>query len=163
MADRSEHREFIHRASSDPREAFATSLLECVEKEGSILHYSNFEIQVVKALAQFGIASSSALASMIDSRFVDLEVIVKNGYAHPKMQGRSSIKKVLPALDCPLSYKNLEVQDGDMAIVAYLKTLDPAIDASEKAKIYQSLLDYCKLDTYAMVFLLRRLFEVTAN
>ncbi len=163
LAGVSTHREFIYRATDDPRREFAESLLACLGDHGSVLHYSNFEIQVVKQLAASGVPGGDELLALVSPRFVDLEIIVKNGFAHPKMQGRSSIKRVLPALDCKLSYKNLAVQDGDMAIVAYLRTLDPTCNHEEREQIFAELLEYCELDTYAMVYVLERLLEFSSK
>ncbi len=157
--DQFTHHEFIHKETTDPRPAFAASLFQVLGSTGTILHYSNFEIQVVRQLNNTGIEFGNDLLSMVEPRFTDLEVLVKNGFADPRMQGRSSIKRVLPALDCPHSYKTLEIQDGDMAITAYLRTYLPECRSDEKEEIFKNLLLYCGLDTYAMVYVLQKLFH----
>jgi hypothetical protein len=55
-----------------------------------------------------------------------------------------------------LTYEHLDVSDGGMAMDAYA-AMNQSDDPDEIAKIRQSLLDYCKLDTLAMVKILERL------
>ena len=43
------------------------------------------------------------------------------------------------------------VQDGGMAMAAFLEAISPQTSAARKAEIEQQLLAYCALDTYAMV------------
>jgi hypothetical protein len=58
----------------------------------------------------------------------------------------------LPALCPDLRYDDLVgVQDGGMAMSAFVEALAPQTSAARKAEIKRQLLDYCKLDTYAMV------------
>jgi hypothetical protein len=59
---------------------------------------------------------------------------------------------VLPAIAPDLRYEALEgVQDGGMAMEAYLESLAPSTPVVRKHQIEQQLLAYCQLDTYAMV------------
>jgi hypothetical protein len=43
------------------------------------------------------------------------------------------------------------VQDGGMAMTAFLEAIDVQTTALRKEEIERQLLAYCKLDTYAMV------------
>lgn len=62
------------------------------------------------------------------------------------------IKAVLPATCPELSYSDLDgVQDGGMAQTAYLEAIADSKNPEQVEKIRQQLLDYCALDTYAMV------------
>ena len=67
---------------------------------------------------------------------------------------RSSIKVVLPALIPELSYADEAISDGGAASLGWVQMLetDDFIVRQEKA---DALLSYCKLDTLAMVELLR--------
>ena len=59
---------------------------------------------------------------------------------------------MLPALCPDLEYSDLSgVQDGGMAMEAFLEALAPQTSKARKAEIEQQLLAYCALDTYAMV------------
>jgi CRISPR/Cas system-associated exonuclease Cas4 (RecB family) len=88
----------------------------------------------------------------VNIRMYDLEVPFKMGlYIHPNFKGKSSIKKVLPVLVPELSYNNLGVQNGSMAFTQWHRLIFDNLSKTEKAKIKKDLLEYCKLDTWAMV------------
>jgi len=58
----------------------------------------------------------------------------------------------LPAVAPDLRYDELDgVQDGGMAMDAFLKAIDSETPIIEKQKIKHQLLKYCELDTFAMV------------
>ena len=59
---------------------------------------------------------------------------------------------MLPAITPELKYGDLDgVQDGGMAMDAFLEAIAKETTAARKAQIEKQLLDYCGLDTYAMV------------
>lgn len=59
---------------------------------------------------------------------------------------------MLPTIAPRLGYDALKgVQDGGMAMVAYLEAIAPATSPRRKAQIRDELLAYCALDTLAMV------------
>ena len=67
---------------------------------------------------------------------------------------------LVPAVVPELRYDALDgVQDGGMAMEAFLEAIHPDTHAERKNQIEQQLLAYCKLDTYAMV----RLWQVFAG
>lgn len=81
----------------------------------------------------------------------DLMIPFKNyEYYSWQMQGSYSIKAVLPCLVPELDYAELEVSNGDMAMLAF-KNMCDTDDSIEKEKIRKALLRYCELDTLAMV------------
>jgi len=51
------------------------------------------------------------------------------------------------------SYENLPINSGDMASAAWVKMIQES-DINEKEKLYKQLLEYCHLDTHAMVLIL---------
>jgi hypothetical protein len=67
---------------------------------------------------------------------------------------------VLPALVPDLSYDDLDIADGEMAMLAYAR-LAKINSSEEKAKIRQDLLSYCRLDTLAMVRIWQKLVSVS--
>jgi hypothetical protein len=88
----------------------------------------------------------------ISSRVVDLLPIARTRYYHPGQHGSWSIKAVLPAVIPELSYDKLEgVQDGNMAVSAYQEAIAPTTTPERKQEIERQLVEYCKLDTFAMV------------
>jgi hypothetical protein len=72
------------------------------------------------------------------------------------MNGSASLKDVLPALIPEMTYENLEIQEGGMASIYFLK-LAQAQDKNERDHLRQALLDYCGQDTLAMVKILEKL------
>jgi hypothetical protein len=64
-------------------------------------------------------------------------------------EGRYSIKKVLPIVVPELSYGDLNIQEGGTASFQYGQM--GGMSANEQTQLRQDLLDYCCLDTLAMV------------
>jgi hypothetical protein len=61
--------------------------------------------------------------------------------------------------DPELDYKQLQIQNGGMAMDTFAN-LHRLKDPSQRESIRQALLDYCRLDTLAMVRIYQRLKEV---
>jgi hypothetical protein len=94
------------------------------------------------------------------SRLFDLEPYLRKGYIHPGFRGSSSIKKTLPVMVPTMSYDGMAVGNGGDAsgLVAMMKV--GRVPEAEHATHRRALLEYCKLDTLAMVRLHRALLEV---
>lgn len=157
------HTEFLDLSGGDPSEPFAQALIAACGKRGPVYVYNaGFETARIHELAlrYSHLAQLSAALLAINARVVDLLPIARERYYHPSQQGSWSIKKVLPAVVPELRYDALDgVQDGGMAMAAFLEAIHPDTNAERKTKIKQQLLAYCKLDTYAMV----RLWQVFAG
>ena len=101
----------------------------------------------------------------ISEHIVDLIDPFRAGdYYVPAMNGSFSIKKVLPALfpnDPSLDYHNLTggVQNGGDAMDIFPKM--EFMSPEDRAQYRQALLEYCGLDTYAMVKVWEKLREVS--
>jgi len=155
-----DHTEFLDLSGGDPSEPFAQALIAVCGESGPVYVYNAaFETSRMSELAirypQFSVALLA-----INARVVDLLPIARERYYHPSQQGSWSIKKVLPAVVPELRYDALDgVQDGGMAMEAFLEAIHPDTSAERKNQIEQQLLAYCKLDTYAMV----RLWQVFAD
>jgi hypothetical protein len=67
---------------------------------------------------------------------------------------------VLPVLCPELSYTELVIQEGGTASSEWWRMISPATSASERAAIAQALRTYCRLDTYAMYRVWRKLQEI---
>jgi len=138
----------------------ATSGLMKVLKEnigpvGSIVvWYESFEKGRNKELAVLHPEHADFLED-INSRIFDLMKIFKKDYLHPDFHGSASIKNVLPVLLPELSYKSLDIQNGTMALTEWERMLAEHTSDTNSEEIRVNLLEYCKLDTLAMV----RIFE----
>jgi hypothetical protein len=96
----------------------------------------------------------------IHDNILDLMAPFRGKYYYVRaMQGSYSIKYVLPALLPGQSYDGMAICNGGEAMKAFAK-LHLVKDEAEKAKTRKALLEYCKLDTLAMVMLLEKLREV---
>ena len=78
----------------------------------------------------------------------------KGWYYTPKMKGSHSIKQVLPALVPGLSHQELEISEGGTASSTFAAMANGSFHGDFKQN-RQDLLHYCKMDTYAMVEILR--------
>lgn len=99
----------------------------------------------------------------LNARVFDLMKVFKGDYQHPDFLGSASIKKVLPVLLPELSYKSLEIQNGTMALSEWEKMIKGGMSAEEVAKTKANLLQYCALDTMAMVEIFRALQKEIAG
>ena len=125
--------------------------MACLESIPIFVYNAGFEKTRISELAnRFPELAQDLLA--LNDRVVDLLPIARGYYYHPSQKGSWSIKAVLPALCPDLHYDDLEgVQDGGMAMSAFAEAVAPLTTPARKAEIERQLLDYCKLDTYAMV------------
>lgn len=151
---------FLDLSGDNPSEPFAHALIAACGGQGPVYVYNaGFETARIRELVE-RYAHLSAPLLAINERVVDLLPIARERYYHPSQEGSWSIKKVLPAVVPELRYDALDgVQDGGMAMEAFLEGIHPDTSAERKAQIEQQLLAYCKLDTYAMV----RLWQVFAG
>lgn len=147
-----EQQAFLDLSGDDPSRAFAETLIDMCGERGPIFVYSAaFETSRIRDLAErFPRLRKSLL--VLNDRVVDLLPVAREHYYHPSQHGSWSIKKVLPAVCPDLDYQQLDgVQDGGMAMEAFLEAIAPQTSETRKAEIEQQLLAYCALDTYAMV------------
>jgi hypothetical protein len=144
------HHEYLAEAKGDWRLPMVEALLRDLGTEGSIVVYSGFEKGRLRALAQTFPALEAQINAVLD-RLFDLEQVFKNGYQHPGFAGRTSIKKVLPVMVPELSYKELALNNGDDALGVFglmrVGALEPSLIPVHRVR----LLEYCELDTWAMV------------
>ena len=138
-------------------------LCEDIPMNSCILVYNqSFEKARLKEMASLFPEFSEHLLNIRDN-IIDLMIPFFNqDYYVKEMEGRWSIKVVLPALfpdDESLDYHNLEqVHKGDEASNAYLSL--PSLSKEEQEILRKNMLKYCKLDTYAMVKIYEKLKEI---
>lgn len=157
------HRDFLAYPGEDPRRALALQMCQDIPRDVCIVTYNmSFEKTQIKELAKLNPDLHEHLMN-IHEHIVDLEEpFAKRWYFCREMQGRSTIKLVLPALfpdDPELDYHNLEgIHRGSEASAAFKAMAKMTPEELETTR--QQLLKYCGLDTYAMVKLLEKLKEV---
>jgi CRISPR/Cas system-associated exonuclease Cas4 (RecB family) len=156
------HSEYLADATKDCERELAEALIDKLGQHGSIMVYSSFEKTRLTSLRNAFADLADAL-DLIIARLVDLHPLVADYLYHPDFKGSFSIKKVLPALVPDLSYSGLDVADGDTAITRFARMVRGEVPPSDIALTRQKLLDYCKVDTLAMVRLHEALFELGAS
>lgn len=155
------HYEFLHDKSTDPSKLFAKSLQKHIGNVGSAIVWSKkFECSINKQIAE-RVPEFNDLIESINNRTYDLmDVFTKQHYVHQDFKGSTSIKKVLPVLVPELSYKGLAIQEGGAAASSWIKLVGSGISSEEKRKLKSDMLEYCKLDAFAMVRILEELEKV---
>lgn len=144
------HTDYLADATVDCQRNLAVALIAALGNDGSIIVYSGFERTRIKALRGLFPDLVSSLDAIVD-RLVDLLSIVCEYVYHPSFKGSYSIKKVLPALVPELSYKGLAIANGETAITRFARMTRGEITGSDAERTRSELLDYCKLDTLAML------------
>ncbi|MBU1013900.1 MAG: DUF2779 domain-containing protein [Bacteroidetes bacterium] len=152
------HKEFLAEAKDDPRLSFIRQLIQDIGKEGDIIVYNKgFETARLNEIGS-DFPEYQNQTNEINQRVVDLmDPFSKKHYYTPEMKGSYSIKKVLPALVPELSYKNLNINEGGSASIAF-ESLYNETDEHKIKQTRDDLLAYCKLDTLAMVEILKVLY-----
>jgi predicted RecB family nuclease len=148
--DTIDHRTYLCREDKDPRKEFTRALLDALGSAGSIVIYTTYEKEIVRALASEFSEMRLPLHAALD-RMRDLHAMIKKNYYHPGFRGSFSLKSVLPALLPEMNYRDLAIQEGSQASLEYLRLIDPQTPSAEKKDIERNLLAYCAQDTLAMV------------
>jgi hypothetical protein len=115
-----ERREFIAEPGHDPRGVFIKNLLNDTKDAGNIIVYNEvFEKSRLKELAVLFPEYAIEIEKRIE-RIRDLMYpFAQRHFYHPAFKGKHSIKSVLPVLCPELSYNNLEIRNGAMAMYKY--------------------------------------------
>jgi len=147
-----EQREYLHRENSDPARPLTEQLIKDVGDNGSVIvWYEGFEKARNSELGDMLPEFKEAMEAL-NGRVVDLMIPFKQKwYDDPRFNGSASIKQVLPVLCPELSYKELGIQEGGSAQRLWMEAILDEKRADEKEKILNDLIEYCKLDTLAMV------------
>lgn len=155
-----EHKEFLSQDGIDPREQISKRLIEDIPTNVTVLAYNmGFEKGVIRKLASLFPNLSPNLMAIHDNCHDLMTPFQKKDYYTPNMKGSYSIKYVLPSLvpEFENAYKELDlIHNGGEAMEAFAN-LSKIEDGKLKQRYRDSLLEYCKLDTLAMVKVLEKL------
>ncbi|MDB4716976.1 DUF2779 domain-containing protein, partial [Flavobacteriaceae bacterium] len=154
------HREYLADPSQDPRIGFIDQLIKDCGTSGDIIVYNiGFERGKLNDLIEVFPQYSNDLKGIIN-RLKDLMIpFQQKWYYTPEMKGSYSIKYVLPALVPELSYNDLDIKEGGTASNTFLSMVNGSFKGDVK-ETRRQLLEYCKLDTFAMVKILEKLLQV---
>jgi len=160
---RLKHREFLAEAGSDPRRSIAEKLCANIPRGACVLaYYMPFEKSRISELASLFPDLCDHLMSIHDNMRDLIVPFRKKAWRSTAQNGSNSIKAVLPAMfpsDPELDYENLDlIHNGNDAMTAYMEL--PNLPASDHKRVRKALLEYCRLDTYAMVKILEELYRL---
>lgn len=155
-----EHIEYLASNIKSSLEDFTNALLKNIGDDGCVVVYNKtFENMILNQLKNDFEDAKEAIEN-IQSRFFDLMYPFRKQYYYtPKMQGSYSLKYVLPALLPEFSYSNLTIGNGTDASAAFYN-LQFEQDAATIEATRTALLEYCKLDTLAMVKILEKIYTI---
>ena len=159
------HTEFLGDSVRDPRRALAEQLCRDIPKDVCVTAYNkDFECARLRELAKAFPDLAAHLLNIRDNVVDLIDPFRKKMVYLPAMNGSFSIKTVLPSLfpnDPDLNYANLAgaVHNGGDAMTIYPEIAK--MTSADAAAARQALLDYCKLDTLAMVRIWEKLHAYT--
>jgi len=151
------HHEFLCEPGTDPREEIAKKLTALIPEEATVIAYNmSFEKMILGALAERFPKYQKEIWRIM-ANMEDLMVPFRKGCCYTKeMNGSASLKAVLPALVPELGYDGMAIAGGQEASAAY-GALHREVDKTKENNIKKALLEYCKLDTLALVKLIEKL------
>lgn len=145
---------FLAKARDDYMEELTKALSESLDGAASILAYGAAnERMVMEEIARL-VPDHKASMTEAMKKLIDIQEPFRKQWLYKdRMNGTSSLKKVIPAFSPENSYDQLEVSNGYEAATAFeemLRTEDPAL----KNKFREDLQTYCHRDTFALARLL---------
>lgn len=159
------HYEFLQTDQRFPIPALVETMANLIGPVGSVIVWNkSFEVTRNKEMMGFVTPELAAFLTSVNERVYDLmEIFQKGYYSDYRFQGSYSIKKVLPVLVPDLTYATLPIQNGGEAMTRWPKAIFEPMPQVKREAIFAGLLEYCKLDTYAMVAILHELERLVAQ
>jgi hypothetical protein len=153
---------YLADSANDPRPQLLENLKRALGTEGHIICYNaGFEKARIREMAA-DFPEYTEWAIQIENRIVDLLTPFQSfHYYHPDQEGSASFKAVLPALTGK-SYSGLEIAEGGTASREFMRITFTQVSDEEKTKVRTRLIDYCNQDTEGMLFVLRKLKEISS-
>lgn len=158
-----EHREFLATEPGDPRPALVEALLGTIGEEGTVLAWNvTFERLVLEELAAFDLARAPRIMQIVERLGDLMDPFQSFTVYHPDQGGSCSLKAVVPAVT-DLDYGELGIGSGGVATHRYEQAMFGGLEPAQRQAIFGDLRAYCRLDTLAMVEILRWLEGVSAR
>lgn len=155
------HKEYLHTENSDPTLPLVEQLKKDIGTSGTIIVWNeSFEKSCNNLMGELQPDFLNFLTS-VNERIKDLMIpFAKGWFVDKEFRGSASIKKVLPVLVSELSYHHLNIQEGGAAQSIWMETFLNGGNVKQKDEIINNLLEYCQLDTLAMVEIWKVLKEI---
>lgn len=150
--------------TANPVAELTDELQKVIGPKGTVIvWYKRFEMGCNEQMAEMHPPAAAFLKDVNERIFDLMEVFSDFHYVHPEFKGSTSIKNVLPVVVPELTYNDLAVQKGDRASALWEDSTKDSFDPAERDKLYPDLLEYCKLDTLAMVKIYEHLLDVVSG
>lgn len=158
-----EHYEFLETSQENPIPKLLAKLAVDMCNTGTVLVWNKgFEMGRNKEMAA-SFPKYRVFLENLNARVFDLmEIFRDQDYLHPEFHGSYSIKKVLPVLAPGISHQDLEIHNGGMASLGWYRMVFCEMNKKDQKKVAENLLEYCKLDTLAMVMIYKSLLAHSA-
>lgn len=152
------HHEYVCEAAGGYG-SLVDALAAAMPTTGSILVWNeSYEKGCNRRLARL-LPHRQDFLAQVDERTIDLMTPFRSAYVDSRFMGSTSIKKVLPVL-CPhLRYDEDQVHDGAGAMEAWHE-MATTTDVQRQDDLRRQLLEYCRLDSLAMIEIWRALVKL---
>lgn len=157
-----EHKDYIQPDNKDPRREILSRLSNQIQADGTILCFNDFfEKRCIQESVNF-LPEFETWSTSIKPNFLDAAIPFKNlDYYSYLQKGSASLKDILPALT-GASHNHLEIQNGHSANLQYLRWLHEYNEnETVERKVIEQLREYCKMDTFALFLIHKKLIEIT--
>jgi hypothetical protein len=146
------HEEFLHRDNTNPAGPLSKALKSHIGDSGTVITWNMGFEKSCNSLIGSLLPEYTEFYEKLNERIVDLMTpFSSNWYIDANFKGSASIKAVLPVLVPELSYKALGIQEGATAQRLWMEAVLDGKRPDEKEQILSDLVEYCGLDTLAMV------------
>jgi hypothetical protein len=151
-----EHFEYLAPAFVNTIPGIVAALRDHIGEQGSVIVWNkSFEMGCNDDMGALYPADAPFLRAVNERIFDLMEIFSHLHYIDAKFNGSFSIKKVLPVLVPVLSHKDLDISEGMTASLSWYRMFAPEKTQQERGQTKKNLLEYCKLDTFAMVEIFR--------
>lgn len=155
------HYEYLHRENSNPAQNLSETLRSQIGESGSVITWNMGFEKGCNSLLGSLLPEYAEFYEKLNDRIVDLKTpFSSNMYVDKDFKGSASIKSVLPVLVPKLSYKSLGIQEGKSAQRLWMEAVLDGKSGEGRQKILDDLVEYCKMDTLAMVEIYKELCKV---
>ena len=153
--------EYLHEDATNPISPLSDSLQANIGDAGAVITWNmSFEKSCNTRMGEL-FPEYGDFYAQVNNRVIDLAVpFADDMYVDKRFVGRYSIKYVLPVLVPELSYKALRIQEGGSAQRLWMEAVLDGNNEDGKQQILDDLVEYCELDTLAMVEIYRKLITL---
>ena len=151
------HVSWLWDGTGNPRSTMFAELRKAIGVTGSVMAYNTSFEEGRLADSADAFPEYAAWVDALMPRMVDLaDPFKSHAVQHPCLGRKWSLKRVLPLLT-DHGYDDLAIGDGMTAGAEFLRVLPAGADPVDRAAVRKNLEEYCRLDTYGMLEILRKL------